>query len=79
MKKLSTRSQAAVKANRTRAARKELNTTSEYADVVQLVLEGRTTDEIVDIAWVTTRTVAAVRANLSRNGRLRDLALRCNF
>lgn len=80
MVKKSLRSQAAVKANQTRAARRVFyKCYPDTADIAQMVLEGHDNSEITQELWVTVPTVAAVRANLARYTPYADLAYECNF
>lgn len=77
---MSTRSEAAVRANATRRARREFaERYPETAEIARDVLQGFNT---ADIAWVNdipTTTVAAVKANLNRYGHYSYLAGLCNY
>ena len=75
------RSEAARKANATRAARRlfeqRYGTTSYY--VVGDIFRGYSTDEICDWNNIARQSLAAYRANLCRSGNFSLLARACNF
>lgn len=74
--KRSSRSLAASKANETTRNRKLFQDAYPYTyDIARAVLEGR----VELLGGFIKSTVAAVKANLSRPGRYRDMALACNY
>ena len=74
------RSKAAVKANATRKARELFRT--EYpdtCDVAQDLFEGYDSEEVARYHNLEVRNIAAVLANLNREGRFSTLAWACKF
>lgn len=77
---MSNRSEAAVKANRTRAYRREFEATyPNTAVIAREILQGYETADIAVDNEVSEATVSAVRANLNRDGNFATLANLCNY
>jgi len=74
------RSNAAVKANRTRRARKDFyNSYPETAAIAETLLNGHSTKATAKWFSIPVSSVAAVLANLNRYGMFRRMAGSCNF
>ncbi len=77
---MSSRSDAAYRSNRTRAARTQFAEAYPYTwDIAREVIKGRESEDIADDLDVSTGTVAAVKANLARWCTFSDMAYECNF
>lgn len=73
------RSLAARRANITRKNRVDLYSRYSYADVVEAILRDVSDEDIMGDTGISRGTLSAVKANLTRSGDLRNLALACNF
>lgn len=74
------RCKAAQKAANTARARREFrNAYPETADIAEDLLKGYSTSEVADDFEIEVTSVAAVLANLNRDGNFADMAEACNF
>jgi DNA-binding CsgD family transcriptional regulator len=71
---------SAKKAAKTRAARKKFRQEMSYegAEVLELLAQGMTSQEVSDVTWVPVPSVAAYAANRTR-GTYGQLLVDCNF
>jgi hypothetical protein len=77
---LNPRSLAASRANQTRRTRDTFRRDyPETAFIAEDILSGHDTETVLELNDATAGTVAAVKANLSRESRYSDLAHACNF
>ena len=76
----SKRSMAAVKANQTRKARKQFSAKyPQTAEMAEDLMRGHSTRDVAEWFDVSVGTVAAVKANLNREGEFALMAFQCKY